>query len=70
MSNHFNNSLTFADCSYHDIKCNVLIEHNNVLLIGQIQFIFKFMLETKKKQHKIYGLLRKQDLFQQLNKIY
>ena len=70
LPNDLKKNLKLEDCGYKDIKCNILIEHNNVRLIGEIQFILTFMLETKKKQHKIYSLLRKEDLFTELNTFY
>lgn len=70
LPNNLRKNLLLSDCSYRDIKCNLLIEHNHVRMIAEVQFILKFMLDTKKKQHKIYSLLRKEDLFEQLNQLY
>ena len=70
LPNNLEKDLLLQDCGYRDIKCNVLIEHENTRLIGEIQFILSFMLNTKKKQHKIYALLRKKKLFDQLNELF
>ena len=53
---------------YRDIKCNVLIEYQKKRIIGEIQFILKFMLNAKKRDHKVYELKRKDELFHSLHK--
>ena len=64
--------VSLSDCHYRDIKCNVLVENskNGIRIIGEVQFILNFMLETKKEGHKIYALLRKKELYEQLNSLY
>ena len=62
--------LALKDSEYRDIKCNVLIQHNNVRIIGEIQFVLRIMLNAKKKGHKIYQLMRKKELFEHLNQLY
>ena len=66
--------------NYCDIKYNVLIctnkirEHGNhfssTCLIGEVQFLLKFMLKAKKMGHSVYSFVRKKDLFNSINKTY
>lgn len=53
--------------NYCDIKCNVLIEYNNVKIIGEIQFLLGFMLDAKKLGHSIYSFQRKQEFYDKLS---
>ena len=48
---------------YSDIKCNVLIQYNNVSIIGEIQWLLSFMLNAKKISHGIYTFARKKELY-------
>ena len=54
---------------YCDIKLNVIIEYFDIQIIGEIQFLLEFMLMAKKKGHSIYGFIRNEDYFKQLNQI-
>ena len=59
--------LPLSSLKYCDIKCNVLIEYNNIRIIGEIAFLLKCYLNFKKKQHSIYSFIRNEDLY---NKLY
>ena len=54
---------------YADIKFNVLIKTDEVSFVGEIQFLLKFMLIAKKKQHSIYGFVRNETFFNELANI-
>lgn len=54
---------------YKDVKLNIIVEHQGMRLIGEIQFIPKFMLEAKKKGHSVYGFVRKHDYFSKLSQL-
>ena len=58
--------LTNDNIEYADIKLNVLIEVNNMRMIGEIQFLLSIFLKSKKKMHSIYSVLRNEDYFKQL----
>ena len=63
--------LNGSDQDYHycDVKFNVLLEYNGQRLIGEIQFLLKFMLTAKKMGHSIYSFQRKYDFYKQLNEM-
>ena len=42
------------------------MDNNSSSLIGEIQFIVKFMLDAKKMGHSIYSFVRKKDLFDKI----
>ena len=54
---------------YCDVKCNVLIEYNNVRIIGEIQLLLSSMLNAKKKGHSIYSFQRRAPFYNQLAKL-
>ena len=54
---------------YCDIKVNMLIEYNNVKLIGELQFLLSFMLTSKKMSHIVYSFVRNETFFNNLNKL-
>ena len=44
-----------------DIKFNIIfINENNESMIVEIQFLFNFLLFSKKLSHKYYGIIRKE----------
>ena len=43
---------------YADIKLNILMEHNGMSMIVEIQYLLKCMLESKKRAHHLYEILR------------
>lgn len=47
--------------NYVDIKFNVVIEYNNQCIIGELQFLLKFLLKAKKIGHKLYGIIRRRE---------
>ena len=53
--------------SYADLKYNVLFEFNGKYIITEIQFLIKEMMNTKKKIHGYYSILRYEDIFRVLN---
>ena len=54
-------SLTLTNFRYCDIKFNIVIEHKNRAIIGEIQFLIKFMLEAKIMGHSLYGMVRQRE---------
>ena len=52
--------------NYADVKLNVLIEYNDIHVIGEIQFILSFMLKAKKMGHSVYSFNRKKELYDKL----
>ena len=55
--------------NYGDIKFNVLIEYNNMSLIGEIQFLLSMMLNNKKKCHALYNIIRQEDFINNMKNI-
>ena len=55
--------------NYCDIKINVIIEYNNICLIGEVQFLLKFMLKVKTMGHSLYNVKRRKDFMNQVNTI-
>ena len=72
IKNGFNQFINFdlnknkQQIGYCDIKCNVLIELQNIALIGEIQFLLSFMLKAKQMSHKLYEFERKKEYFYEL----
>ena len=62
-------SLSLDKFGYCDIKYNVLISgaNKNGGLIGEVQFLVKYMLDAKKMGHSSYSFVRKQDLFEKIH---
>ena len=60
-SSSLRNNVDLSKFRYCDIKCNVLIETKRIAIIGEIQFILKFMLEAKVMGHSFYSFQRKQN---------
>ena len=58
--------LPLSSINYCDIKINMRFGQ----LIGEIQFIPKFMLDAKRMGHGIYSFVRKQNLFHSICKQY
>ena len=71
--------LSLNSFNYTDIKYNILIEtakkrkshkaDKTTCIIGEVQFLLRFMLNAKKMGHSIYSFVRKEDLFNNINKI-
>ena len=57
------------DADYCDIKLNIIIydKKSNTSVIGELQFLTKFLLVAKKKGHKLYGIVRRQEFIQSIN---
>ena len=53
--------------NYCDVKFNILIEWNSVRIIGEIQFLLKWMLEAKKLGHSIYSFVRNKHYYTEIN---
>src|SRR5947199_10603366 len=47
---------------YCDIKCNILIEMDNIIIIMETQFILSCLLKSKKYSHKLYNITRIKDI--------
>ena len=49
--------------NYVDIKLNILInsEDGNTALVGECQFLLKWLLKSKKTSHKLYGVKRRKE---------
>ena len=61
--------LNVNEFNYCDIKYNVLISSSkNICIIGEVQFLLKFMLDAKKMGHSTYAMMRKHDLFHDIYK--
>ena len=60
--------LSLDKINYSDIKCNILIEYNNIRIIGEIQFLLSIFLNFKKKQHSLYSFKRNKQLYEKLYK--
>ena len=58
-----------SSLGYCDIKCNILIEFENIAIIGEVQFLLSFMLKAKRMSHKLYEFERKKEYFYKLNEI-
>ena len=67
-------NMNLKQFTYGDIKFNVLVQFRDQQLIGEVQFIPKFMLEAKKIGHSFYAFQRRQEYYQGLyllnNKIH
>ena len=48
--------------TYKDIKLNLIAEHNEESIVGEIQFILKPMLDNKKRNHELYEIKRLKDI--------
>ena len=58
------------DCQYCDVKLNVLIvKDNNISMIGEIQFLLKWVSVAKKMGHKYYSIVRKEDFIYDCNNL-
>ena len=62
-------NLSLNSFNLYAIKCNILIEYNNIRLIGELQFALSSMILIKEKTHSIYSFLRKEELYQKLSKM-
>ena len=60
------NWIKIKDCQYVDIKLNVLIydSESNVSIIGELQFLLKWLLKSKRMGHKWYGIKRKSEFIE------
>ena len=56
-------NLPLNSFDYGDIKCNILIECNGICIVGELQFLLKFMLNAKKIGHSIHSFLKKEELY-------
>ena len=57
-------------CGYADIKLNVIISSktgSKTALIGEIQFMLKWMLSAKAIAHSWYGILRRDEFIENVN---
>ena len=54
------------DFSYCDLKMNVIVKHDNIAIIGEIQFMLDWMVDAKSMGHIHYGFLRNEYLYRQL----
>ena len=63
---HVHSKMPLNEFNYCDIKMNVLIEYNKMSIVGEIQFLLKFMLDAKKIGHSFYALQRKKEYFEEL----
>ena len=57
-------------CAYRDIKFNVIVSKDNIALVGEVQFLLKSMLESKRKDHEFYEIKRRQHFVQQCRRMY
>lgn len=65
-----NNILNNMDkLEYCDLKVNVLVDFNNIRLVGEIQFVLSWMIHVKKSRHKLDEFARKQAYYNQMNKM-
>ena len=57
------------DARYCDIKFNISIcdKYINKRIIGEIQFLLKFVLDIKKKMHSLYEILRRREFVDDVN---
>lgn len=72
IKNGFNKILnwkTSDKAEYCDIKLNVLIydKFTNQAQIGEVQFLVGWLLAAKKIGHKMYGIVRRQELIDNIN---
>ena len=74
-------SFNYCDIKYNVLICtNIIREHRSNMnvnqvraktcIIGEVQFLLKFMLNAKKMGHSVYSFVRKKDLFNSINKTY
>ena len=66
---NLNGDLDVNSYDYSDIKLNVKIEYNRMSIIGEIQFLTKFMLISKKMGYRFYSFCRKHEFYQNLNNL-
>lgn len=59
---------TWQDCGYVDIKLNILISDGRHAIIGEIQFLLKWLLDFKKRGHKLYGVKRRSPVVNEVSK--
>ena len=50
-----------GEIKYGDIKFNIKIEYNGVSIIGEVQCLLNWMLQSKLKGHFLYGIARRQE---------
>ena len=57
--------------SYKDIKFNILVENETkkLAIIGEVQFILRWMLEAKKMSHLVYSFVRKRQWIENVVKM-
>ena len=63
------NNDNLNDYNYCDLKMNVIIEYDNIRVIGEIQFILDFFEKAKKMGHIFYSFQRNYHLYHKLNNI-
>ena len=49
---------------YADIKLNILMDYNAMSMIVEVQFLLKFMQDTKRAVHTLYEVTRNGDFIQ------
>ena len=54
-------TLSLNKFAYCDIKMNVLIDDNGKAIIGELQFLLKFMSTAKTMGHSLYGIVRRKE---------
>ena len=54
---------------YCDIKLNVIIEHNKTCIIGEIQFLLKFFLQSKIMGYSFYEILRRKEYISDISQM-
>ena len=59
-----------SDYGYCDLKFNVLVSNNDISVIGEIQCMLDFFLESKKRIHSLYQLKRKSEFIKNVNFMY
>ncbi len=53
--------------SYSDLKASVLVEFQGYSMVCEVQFLVKWMLESKKKGHAIYEVVRMEEFIANVN---
>ncbi len=54
--------------SYADLKANILVEVDHMSMVCELQFLLDFMIESKKKSHAIYEIVRTKSFVQNVAK--
>ncbi len=55
--------------SYADLKANILVEVDHMSMVCELQFLLDFMIESKKKSHAIYEIMRSAPFVRNVAKI-